>query len=220
MSKESLGSPDREHRARRKRPSAARPSRVRPSRASSRLEPCPPHGSAQPCAPAPVQQHGYRYTRPAAAPTRRARLRLRRVIFDRRSGALSAWESSPVRTRGHRALIHQTGPVAERVRVREIDDDEGQRLVRIVRRGRSWAAISGNAKEPGREPRPRLRATYNRTGGSDTCSPPTTWAATSSTGTSGRERPAPASWNSAGTCADSTRSRCAWQSSWTTSPRT
>ena len=31
-------------------------------------------------------------------------------------------------------LILQTGPVAERVRVREIDDDEGRRLVRIVRR--------------------------------------------------------------------------------------
>ena len=28
-----------------------------------------------------------------------------------------------------------TGPVAERVRVREIDDDEGKRLVRIVRQG-------------------------------------------------------------------------------------
>src|SRR5215469_1670076 len=28
-----------------------------------------------------------------------------------------------------------TGPVAERLRVREIDDDEGPRLVRIVRRG-------------------------------------------------------------------------------------
>jgi transposase len=33
------------------------------------------------------------------------------------------------------------------------------------RPGRAWAAISGNAKDPGREPRPRLRATYNRTGG-------------------------------------------------------
>ena len=33
------------------------------------------------------------------------------------------------------------------------------------RPGRQWAAISGNAKEPGREPRPRMRATYNRTGG-------------------------------------------------------
>ena len=31
-------------------------------------------------------------------------------------------------------LILQTEPVAERLRVREIDDDEGRRLVRIVRR--------------------------------------------------------------------------------------
>ena len=31
-------------------------------------------------------------------------------------------------------LIADTGPVTERLRVREIDDDEGQRLVRIVRR--------------------------------------------------------------------------------------
>jgi len=31
-------------------------------------------------------------------------------------------------------LIAQTGPVTERLRVREIDDDEGRRLVRIVRR--------------------------------------------------------------------------------------
>jgi hypothetical protein len=36
---------------------------------------------------------------------------------------------------GCAALVLQTGPVAERLRVREIDDDEGQRLVRIVRRG-------------------------------------------------------------------------------------
>jgi hypothetical protein len=32
-------------------------------------------------------------------------------------------------------LIPETGPVSERLRVREIDDDEGQRLVRIIRRG-------------------------------------------------------------------------------------
>ncbi|WP_211304317.1 helix-turn-helix domain-containing protein, partial [Umezawaea tangerina] len=31
--------------------------------------------------------------------------------------------------------VRQAGPVAERVRVREIDQDEGRRLVRIVRRG-------------------------------------------------------------------------------------
>src|SRR5690242_14860580 len=33
------------------------------------------------------------------------------------------------------ALISHTGPVTERLRVREIDDDEGRRLVRIIRRG-------------------------------------------------------------------------------------
>jgi hypothetical protein len=32
-------------------------------------------------------------------------------------------------------LIAGTGPVTGRLRVREIDDDEGQRLVRIVSRG-------------------------------------------------------------------------------------
>ena len=34
-----------------------------------------------------------------------------------------------------RVLIAETRPVTERLRVREIDDDEGRRLVRIVRRG-------------------------------------------------------------------------------------
>jgi len=33
------------------------------------------------------------------------------------------------------ALILETGRVSERLRVREIDDDESQRLVRIIRRG-------------------------------------------------------------------------------------
>jgi hypothetical protein len=32
-------------------------------------------------------------------------------------------------------LIAETGPVAERLRARGTDDDEGRRLVRIVRRG-------------------------------------------------------------------------------------
>ena len=32
-------------------------------------------------------------------------------------------------------LIVETGPVTERLRVRRIDDDEGRRLVRIIRRG-------------------------------------------------------------------------------------
>jgi transposase len=33
------------------------------------------------------------------------------------------------------------------------------------RPGRQWAAVSGKDKEPGREPRPRMRATYHRTEG-------------------------------------------------------
>src|SRR5216683_2607660 len=33
------------------------------------------------------------------------------------------------------------------------------------RPGRHWASVSGKSKEPGRAPRPRLRATYHRTGG-------------------------------------------------------
>ena len=31
--------------------------------------------------------------------------------------------------------------------------------------GRHWAAVGGKGKEPGRAPRPRLRATYTRTAG-------------------------------------------------------
>ena len=31
--------------------------------------------------------------------------------------------------------------------------------------GRQWAAVSGKGKEPGRAPRPRMRATYTRTEG-------------------------------------------------------
>src|SRR5215471_11735959 len=33
------------------------------------------------------------------------------------------------------------------------------------RPGRQWAAVSGKGKEPGRQPRRRIRATYHRTGG-------------------------------------------------------
>src|SRR5437016_14124552 len=33
------------------------------------------------------------------------------------------------------------------------------------RPGRQWAAISGKSAQPGREPRPRMRATYTRTQG-------------------------------------------------------
>jgi len=59
------------------------------------------------------------------------------------------------------ALIAETGPVSEGLRVREIDDGEGRRLLRIVRRGSgppvTWrrARMVLGAGRPG--PRPRSR---------------------------------------------------------------
>jgi hypothetical protein len=48
-----------------------------------------------------------------------------------------------------RAAIPETEPVTERLQVREIDDDEGQRLARIIRRGSIgalyWASVSNPA---------------------------------------------------------------------------
>jgi hypothetical protein len=43
--------------------------------------------------------------------------------------------------------------------------DESGPLNLQPRPGRHWAAISGKGREPGRAPRPRLRATYTRTAG-------------------------------------------------------
>ena len=41
-----------------------------------------------------------------------------------------------------RVAIPETEPVTERLQVREIDDDEGRRLVRIIRRG-SGSVVTG-----------------------------------------------------------------------------
>jgi transposase len=86
--------------------------------------------------------------------------------------------------------------------------------------GRQWAERGGRHKDPDREPRPRKRATYTRRTESATCSPPTTWTRTSSTGTSSRRRTGRGSWSSAATCAASTHPRSASPLCWTTSPRT
>src|SRR5690242_3268737 len=59
---------------------------------------------------------------------------------------------------------------------REVIPDEGEPEVVFCvdefgplnlqpRPGRQWAAVSGKSEEPGREPRPRMRATYTRTEG-------------------------------------------------------
>ncbi|GAA5060303.1 hypothetical protein GCM10023336_36940 [Streptomyces similanensis] len=77
----------------------------------------------------------------------------------------------------------------------------------------------GKHKNPDREPRPRRRATYPARTASGICSPPTTWAMTSSTVTSRRPRTAASSWSSAATCALCTPSGTASRSCATTTPR-
>src|SRR5262249_26138352 len=88
------------------------------------------------------------------------------------------------------------------------------------RPGQQWAAVSGKNKEPGRAPRPRMRATYTRTAGARHLFAAYELARTSCTGTSSRARPGPGSWSSAATCAPSTRPPSGSRSSATTSART
>src|SRR5437016_2278278 len=80
--------------------------------------------------------------------------------------------------------------------------------------GRQSAASTRNqAASPGRAGAPPTGAPR----GCGTCSPPTSWARTSSMGISSRARTGPGSWNSAATCAPSTRPISRSQSSATTS---
>jgi len=78
---------------------------------------------------------------------------------------------------GLRILLREEGVTFQRLKTWKgsTDPECAQKKARIER---LYAIADGEAEPPA---------------GSDTCSPPTTWAATSSTGTSGRERPAPAS---------------------------
>lgn len=86
--------------------------------------------------------------------------------------------------------------------------------------GRQWVERGGRHKDPDRAPgHGGGRPTPARMG-SGTCSPPTTWAKTSSMVTSSRPRIAPSSWSSAATCAPCTQRRCESPSSATTTPRT
>jgi hypothetical protein len=56
-------------------------------------------------------------------------------IRGRRASCIAGYPVSPAGQLFLRLLIAETGPVSGRLRVREIDDDEGRRLVRIIRRG-------------------------------------------------------------------------------------
>jgi transposase len=99
----------------------------------------------------------------------RALLRQEGVTFQR----LKTWKASKdPRYADKKARVEQLYAIADR----EITPDDGDPEVVFCvdefgplnlqpRPGRQWAAVSGKHKEPGRAPRPRLRATYNRTGG-------------------------------------------------------
>jgi transposase len=99
----------------------------------------------------------------------RVLLREEGVSFQR----LKTWKASKdPRYQEKKARIEQLHAIADREAApREGDPevifcvDEFGPLNLQPRPGRQWAAVSGKGKEPGREPRPRTRATYHRTEG-------------------------------------------------------
>jgi transposase len=99
----------------------------------------------------------------------RVLLREEGVTFQR----LKTWKSSKdPRYREKKARVEQLYAIADRERAPGDGDpevvfcvDEFGPLNLQPRPGRQWAAVSGKGKEPGREPRPRMRATYHRTEG-------------------------------------------------------
>jgi transposase len=99
----------------------------------------------------------------------RVLLRAEGVTFQR----LKTWKNSKdPRYAEKRARVEQLYAITDRQAVAGDGDpevifcvDEFGPLNLQPRPGRQWAAVSGKNKEPGREPRPRMRATYHRTEG-------------------------------------------------------
>ena len=91
------------------------------------------------------------------------------VTFQR----LKTWKASKdPRYAEKKARVEQLYAIADREIAPEDGDpeivfcvDEFGPLNLQPRPGRQWAAVSGKSKEPGRAPRPRMRATYTRTAG-------------------------------------------------------
>jgi transposase len=99
----------------------------------------------------------------------RVLLRAEGVTFQR----VKTWKSSkdPL-YQEKKARVEQLYAIADRQASAQDGDpevvfcvDEFGPLNLQPRPGRQWAAVSGKSKEPGREPRPRMRATYHRTEG-------------------------------------------------------
>jgi transposase len=99
----------------------------------------------------------------------RVLLREEGVTFQR----LKTWKTSKdPRYQQKKARVEQLYAIADRETPSGDGDpevvfcvDEFGPLNLQPRPGRQWAAVSGKGKEPGREPRPRMRATYHRTEG-------------------------------------------------------
>jgi transposase len=99
----------------------------------------------------------------------RVLLREEGVTFQR----LKTWKASKdPRYAAKKERIEHLYAIADREMAPEADDpeivfcvDEFGPLNLQPRPGRQWAAIGGKGKEPGRAPRPRMRATYTRTAG-------------------------------------------------------
>jgi transposase len=99
----------------------------------------------------------------------RVLLREEGVTFQR----LKTWKTSKdPRYAAKKARIEHLYAIADREAIPQAGDpevvfcvDELGPLNLQPRPGRQWAAVSGNGREPGRAPRPRMRATYHRTAG-------------------------------------------------------
>jgi transposase len=99
----------------------------------------------------------------------RTLLREEGVSFQR----IKTWKTSKdPRYAAKKARVEHLYALADREAAPEPEDpeiifcvDEFGPLNLQPRPGRQWAAVGGKGKEPGREPRPRMRATYTRTAG-------------------------------------------------------
>jgi hypothetical protein len=152
-------------------------------------------------------------------------LRAEGVTFQR----LKTWKASKdPRYAAKKARVEQLYAIADREVTPGAGDpevvfcvDEFGPLNLQPRPGRHWAAIGGKGKEPGRAPRPRLRATYTRTAGvRHLFAAYRAGRGQDVTGTIKPRKTRTGSWSSAATCARCTRPAPASRSSATTSART
>jgi transposase len=154
----------------------------------------------------------------------RVLLREQGVTFQR----IKTWKTSKdPRYAEKKARVEQLYAIADREVAPEPGDpevifcvDEFGPLNLQPRPERQWAATGGKHKEPGRAPRPRMRATYTRKAGVRHLFAAYELGEDKLYGHISHVRPGPGSWSSAATCARCIRHRSGSRSSATTSART